>query len=88
MLENRWTWTARLEVRFRRPVHTDQTVTAVGRELRRRRGLLEAEGKVLLPDGTVAAEAVGTFAPVPDRALAEMSAGFPRLGQEWMVSEG
>ena len=88
VLENRWTWTARIEVRFRRPVLTDQRVTAVGKKIRQGRGFIEAEGKVLLPDGAVAAEAVGTFAPVPKEDLAEMSTGYPRLGREWMVHEG
>jgi len=41
VLENRWTMTARMDVRFRRPVLTGQTVTAVGEKVRERRGFYE-----------------------------------------------
>ena len=83
MLEDRWTMTARIQVRFRRPVPLDQEVTAIGKKSRTRRGLWEATGSVRLPDGDVAAEAVGTFVPVPDDALARMTEGYP-LAAEWM----
>ena len=86
VLDNRWTMTARMEVRFRRPVFTGQTVTAVGEKVGERRGFMEARGRVLLPDGTLAADAVGAFAPVSGDALTEMSAGYPKLGREWMVA--
>ena len=96
VVEGRWTQTARMEVRFRRPVPVDSTVTAVGRKTRERWGFIEAEGRVLLADGSVAAEASGTFAPVTsgtfapvtNDALAEMSSGYPRLSREWMVNKG
>ena len=88
VVEGRWTQTARMEVRFRRPVPVDSTVTAVGRKTRERRGFVDAEGLVLLADGSVAAEASGTFAPVTNDALAEMSSGYPRLSREWMVNKG
>jgi uncharacterized protein (TIGR00369 family) len=88
VVEGRWTQTARIEVRFRRQVLVGQTVTAVANQLSERRGFVEAEGWVLLPDGSVAAEATGTFAPVPDDALAQMSAAYPRLSNEWMVNRG
>ena len=87
VLENRWTMTARMEVRFRQPVLTGQTVTAVGEKVRERGGFMEARGRVLLPDGTVAADAVGAFAHVSGETLAKMSAGYPRLGREWMVGD-
>ena len=88
VVEGRWTQTARMEVRFRRPVPVDSTVTAVARKTRERRGFIEAEGRVLLADGSVAAEASGTFAPVTDEALVEMSSGYPKLSREWMVNRG
>ena len=88
VLENRWTMTARMDVRFRRPVLTGQTVTAVGEKVRERRGFYETRGRVVLPDGTVAADGTAMYAPVPDATLAEMAAGYPRLGTEWMVGGG
>ena len=88
VVEGRWSQTARIEVRFRRPVPVDSTVTAVARKTRERRGFIDAEGLVLLSDGSVAAEASGTFAPVEDDVLAKMSSGYPRLSREWMVNRG
>ena len=44
LLEDRWTMTARMEVRFRRPVPVDQPVTAVAEKLEERRGFVEAAG--------------------------------------------
>ena len=76
VVEGRWTQTARMEVRFRRPVPVDSTVTAVARKTRERRGFIDAEGLVLMADGSVAAEASGTFAPVTHfRARNERGAG-------------
>lgn len=84
LLEDRWTMTARIQVRFRRPVPLDQEVTAIGRKTRTRGGLWEARGSVRLPDGDVAAEASGTFVDVPEETLARMTEGYPRLAAEWM----
>ena len=84
LLENRWVMTARMDVRFRRPVMVDQSVTAVAERSRSRGGFVEARGHVELPDGGVAADASGTFAYVSDETLARMSAGYPRLASEWM----
>ncbi len=84
LLEDRWTMTARMEVRFRRPVPVDQPVTAVAEKLEERRGFVEAEGRVLLPDGTVAASASGTFAYLSEESLARMSEGYPLLASQWM----
>ena len=84
LLENRWTMTARMEVRFRQPVTLDQRITAVGEKVRQRGRLWEARGRVELADGTVAADGTGTYVAVPDETLAGMSAGYPRLAREWM----
>ena len=84
LLENRWTMTARMEVRFRQPVTLDQRITAVGEKVRQRGRLWEARGRVELADGTVAADGTGTYVAVPDETLASMSAGYPRLAREWM----
>ena len=85
LLDNRWTMTARMEVRFRNPVLLDQRVTAVGEKVSQRGKLWEARGRIELPDGTLAAEATGTFVEVPDETLASMSTGYPRLAKEWMA---
>ena len=84
IMDNRWTMTARLDVRFRQPVLLGQKVTATARKVRMRGRFVEARGSVRLPDGSVAAEAVGRYVLVPDETLARMSAGYPRLAREWM----
>ncbi|MFQ5611105.1 MAG: PaaI family thioesterase [Anaerolineae bacterium] len=57
--------TARLNVRFRKPVPLGQRLLVEGRATGRRRGILSVEGRVLLEDGTVLAEATATFMPLP-----------------------
>jgi uncharacterized protein (TIGR00369 family) len=84
LLENRWTMTARMEIRFRRPITLDQKVTAIAEKTCQVRGFLVARGRVELPDGEVAAEAQGSFAFLQNEALARMSEGYPRLAREWM----
>jgi uncharacterized protein (TIGR00369 family) len=84
LLDGRWAMTARMDVRFRRPVMVGQEVTAVAERVREMRGFVEATGRVLLPDGEVAADATGAFKYLGDDALRGMSADYPRLAQEWM----
>lgn len=85
VLENQWTMTARMDVRFRQPVMTHQTVKAIGEKIGDRNGFFEALGRVYLPDGSIAAEATGTFAPVPNQTLSSMANDYPILASEWMV---
>ncbi len=84
LLDGRWTMTARIEVRYRRPIYVDQAIRAFAEKKSERRGVVEAVGWVALPDGSTAAEATGTFVPVRDEILASMSQGYPVLAQEWM----
>lgn len=84
LLDDRWTMTARMDVRYRKPVPVGQTVTAVSERRRMLRGFVEVSGRVLLPDGAIAAEATGTFAFLGDEELERISAGYPRLAEEWM----
>ena len=86
LLDGRWTMTARIDVRYRRPVLVDQTVTALAERGRTIGGFVEVSGRVELPDGAVAAEATGTFAFLDDEALTRITAGYPRLAEEWMRS--
>ncbi len=83
LLENRWTMTGRLDVRFRKPVLLHHHVRAVGTKMRERGSYVQAMGRVELPDGEVAAEAEGTFVYLEDKSLAEMSADYPLLAKTW-----
>ena len=84
LLDGRWTMTARLDVRYRKPMYVGQTVRAFAEKKSERRGVVEAVGWVELPDGSTAAEATGTFVPVRDETLEGMSEGYPLLARTWM----
>ena len=84
LLEGRWAMTARMILRFHKPVMVGQEILAVAERVREMRGFVETTGRVLLPDGELAAEATGTFKYLGDEALQEMSADYPQLSQKWM----
>ncbi|MBT8059656.1 MAG: PaaI family thioesterase [Xanthomonadales bacterium] len=60
----------KLQVLYRHPVPVETPLRVVGRILRLRGRLGKAEGRILLPDGTVACESQMTLADVPDELLA------------------
>jgi uncharacterized protein (TIGR00369 family) len=64
-----WGVTAKLEVRFRRPVPLGQPLTLVGEMTRLRSRTLEAHGEIRLEDGTVAAEAEGVYIRLPQEEI-------------------
>jgi uncharacterized protein (TIGR00369 family) len=67
-----WGVTAKLEVRFRRPVPLGQPLTLVGEMTRLRSRTLEAHGEIQLEDGTVAAEAEGVYIRLPQEEIERM----------------
>jgi uncharacterized protein (TIGR00369 family) len=67
-----WGVTAKLEVRFRRPVPLGQPLTLVGEMTRLRSRTLEAHGEIRLEDGTVAAEAEGVYIRLPQEEIERM----------------
>jgi len=79
--EEVWGVTAELNVRFRKPVPLDVELTAVGRITRDTRLLFEGTGELLLPDGTVAAEAKGKYIKLPLEKVAD----FDAEREEWRV---
>jgi len=60
----------KLQILYRHPVPVETPLKVVGRILRLRGRLGKAEGKIFLPDGTVACESVMTLADVPEELLA------------------
>jgi acyl-coenzyme A thioesterase PaaI-like protein len=62
---NRFMMTARLELKYRRPVPTNTPLKLTGKLVRDRGRILQAEGRIELPDGTVAVEAAITAADLP-----------------------
>ena len=61
----------KLEVKYRHPVPTHTQLKVVGRIVRLRGRLGKAVGEIILPDGTIAAEATMTLADVPTELLAD-----------------
>ena len=57
--------TVNLKVQYRNPVLIGTQITAIGKAVRMKGRIGRAEGKIILPDGTVACEAELTLAAMP-----------------------
>ena len=84
ILENRWTMTAKMETQFRKPVHIGSQITMFGEIDEVNKRMPRVKGKLLLPDGSVAATAQGSFIYVPETQLSQMTCGYPELAASWM----
>ncbi|MGQ9681698.1 MAG: PaaI family thioesterase [Anaerolineae bacterium] len=71
-LVNMWAVTARFQVRYLKPIPIGETVTVTAAIVRQRSRGLEARGEIRLADGTVAAEAEGTYIRIPDSRRREL----------------
>lgn len=60
-----WGVTVKFSVRLRKPIPLGHEVKAVGRITRDTRRVFEGTGEIVLSDGTVAAEAEGTYVKLP-----------------------
>lgn len=69
---NRFLVTVKVEIKYRQPVPTEQRVTVVARIEKDRGRLANVSGRVILPDGTVAVEATGLMAEMPEEMIATM----------------
>ncbi len=65
----RFTVTAKVEVRFRKPVPTGELLQIHARVEKRRGRLSFANAELRLADGSIAAEAKGMMAEVPDQTM-------------------
>jgi uncharacterized protein (TIGR00369 family) len=75
--------TVNMTVQYRHPIPMGDELTVVGQVLKLKGRIGKAEGKIMLPDGTVACEAQLTLADMP-KALASED----RLGLlDWFVDE-
>ncbi len=64
-----WCMTAKLEIRFRRPVPIGVPLKLKGTITRQRGRLLEGHGEIRLGDGSLVAEATGTYMRIPDSQI-------------------
>ena len=65
-LTNMWCVTAKMELRYRKPVPIGRPLRVVGWTTRVRGRILEARGEVQLEDGSVAVEANAVYVEIPE----------------------
>jgi uncharacterized protein (TIGR00369 family) len=70
---NQWGATARLSIRYRRPVRLDQALRVEAWVTNNRRRLLELRAELRDSGGTLLAEGEGTFMKLDDRTARELS---------------
>jgi acyl-coenzyme A thioesterase PaaI-like protein len=66
---NLWCMTAKLEVRFRKPVPIGALLKLKGEITKISGRLLEGRGEIRLEDGSLAVEARGTYLRIPDEQM-------------------
>jgi uncharacterized protein (TIGR00369 family) len=71
-----WAMTARLEVRYRRPLPLGQPLEVSAEVVRDRGRWLEAEGSLRVADGTLLADAKAVFIRLPSEQSREMEQFF------------
>lgn len=76
-----WCMTAKIQVRFHNPVPIGVPIFMRGKVSRQTRRLLEGHAEMRSEDGTLLAEAVGTYMRIPD---AQLTAFKTALG-DWRV---
>ncbi|MBN1680636.1 MAG: PaaI family thioesterase [Anaerolineae bacterium] len=70
--DERFMFTAKMEVRYRQPVPLHQEFTVRGRIDTDRRRTAQASGEIVLADGTVAVEASATLVDIPAEHIEHM----------------
>jgi acyl-coenzyme A thioesterase PaaI-like protein len=80
---NLWCMTAKLEVRFKKPVPIDAPLKLKGTITKQTNRLIEGHGENRLADGTLAVEATGTYLRIPDDQIAQ----FQDAMDGWRVDE-
>lgn len=66
---SKFTMTAKVEIRFRKPVPTGKPLQIHGKVERRRGRLSFASAELRLPDGSIAADAKGMLTDVPNQVI-------------------
>jgi len=64
-----WAVTAKLELKFRKPVPLGEELTIIGELVRTRSRTFEARGELRLADGTLAVEGQGLYVRLPDEEI-------------------
>lgn len=77
-----WGVTVEITVKFRKPVPLNEELRVIGRITKDTKRMFEGTGEVLLPDGSIAAEAKGKYMKLPLEKIAE----FNEADQNWRVN--
>ena len=78
-----WCMTAKLEVRFKKPVPLGIPLKLKGEITKKSGRLLEGRGEIRLVDGSLAVEAHGTYLRIPDQQLEQYKSAL----EWWRVEE-
>lgn len=81
VLQRRWVVTGRMETRFRDVAPIGEALLVEGWTTRFTRRVMQAKSRMSLPDGTVVAEATGTYLPVPKSLVTRMVAAWPGFAE-------
>jgi acyl-coenzyme A thioesterase PaaI-like protein len=79
--EERWMLSAKLEVRYRKPIPIGEPLTVMGEVVQDRGRLIETRGEIRLSDGRLAAEARGIYVQIAQ----EMRERMERELGDWQV---
>jgi acyl-coenzyme A thioesterase PaaI-like protein len=82
-LRREWLMTGRLEIRYRRPAPIGKPLRVWGAIVSQRTEVVKAEGALELEDGTVVADARGTFLPLPEAAQTQTLERYPEFAEYW-----
>lgn len=80
-LHRTWVVTGRMETRYREAAPLEEPLRVEGWITRWTRRVMTAESRMLRADGTVVADAGGTYLPVPDALLERMVAAWPGFSE-------
>jgi acyl-coenzyme A thioesterase PaaI-like protein len=82
-LRREWLMTGRLEIRYRNPGPIGTAMRVWGQIVGERPGAVQAAGALELPDGTVVADARGTFLPLPADLQTQTLERYPEFVEFW-----
>jgi acyl-coenzyme A thioesterase PaaI-like protein len=82
-LRRQWLMTGKLEIRYRRPAPIGTRMRVWGEIVGERAGAIRAAGALELEDGTVVADAQGTFLRLPPGVHNETLARYPEFVEYW-----
>lgn len=78
--ETIWGVTVSLEIKYKKPVPTDQQIKIVGRITKENRKLFEGSGEIILENGDIAATATGKYMKMPISQITDEELE----GDEWI----